>query len=103
MFASLVAIFPGFLDGQFLNNADLPANVSRVKYETISLVAIGVTMIAGFIFYWLGAPTRAAIGGHPTRGERGHGGSPRRRANSGTRVVDTPPRPTRPGRRYAVT
>ena len=71
VFASIVAIFPGFLDGQFfhngsfysgafLNNADLPSNVSRLKYETISLVAIGVTMVAGVIFYYLGAPTRAA-------------------------------------------
>ena len=71
VFASLVAIFPGFLDGQFLNNADLPTNVSRVKYETISLVAIGVTMIAGFIFYWLGAPTRAASVDVPLEGNEG--------------------------------
>jgi len=71
VFASLVAIFPGFLDGQFLNNADLPANVSRLKYETISLVAIGVTMIAGFIFYWLGAPTRAAAVDVPLEGNEG--------------------------------
>jgi len=62
------AIFPGFLDGQLLNNADLPTNVSRLKYETISLVAIGVTMIAGFIFYWLGAPTRAASADVPLEG-----------------------------------
>jgi amino acid transporter len=71
VFASIVAIFPGFLDGQFLNNADLPSNVSRVKYETISLVAIGVTMAAGFIFYWLGAPTRAAAVDVPLEGNEG--------------------------------
>jgi amino acid transporter len=60
VFASIVAIFPGFLDGQFLNNADLPSNVSRLKYESISLIAIGVTGVAGAIFYWLGSATRAA-------------------------------------------
>ena len=67
-------IFPGFLDGQFLNNADLPTNVSRVKYETISLVAIGVTMIAGLVFYWLGTPTRAASVVVPLEGNEGLGG-----------------------------
>ena len=55
VFASIVAIFPGFLDGQFLNNADLPTDVSRLKYELISLIAIGVTFLAGMVFYWAGA------------------------------------------------
>jgi len=68
VFASIVAIFPGFLDGQFLNNADLPANVSRMKYEMISLIAIGVTFLAGIVFYWLGAPTRAAMVDVPLEG-----------------------------------
>ena len=61
MFASLVAIFPGFLDGQLLNDADLPTNVSRLKYELISLIAIGVTFLAGPAFYWAGTPTRNAM------------------------------------------
>ena len=59
VFASIVAVFPGFLDGQLLNNADLPTNVSRLKYEAISLIAIGVTLVVGLLFYWAGAPTRA--------------------------------------------
>jgi glutamate:GABA antiporter len=71
VFASLVAIFPGFLDHQFLNNADLPENVSRMKYETISLVAIAVTFVAGIIFYWLGAPTRAKMVEVPLEGNEG--------------------------------
>ena len=42
VFASIVAIFPGFLDHQLLNNADLPTDVSRAKYTVIALVAIAV-------------------------------------------------------------
>ena len=70
LFASLVAIFPGFLDGQLLNNGDLPSwtdsnevehVVSRLKFETISLTAIGVTLIAGIVFYMLGKPTRERL------------------------------------------
>ena len=68
VFASLVAIFPGFLDGQFLNNADLPANVSRLKYELISLIAIGVTSLAGLAFYWAGTPTRNSMVTLPLEG-----------------------------------
>ena len=58
MFASLVAIFPGFLDGKLLNDAGLPEDVSRAKYTTIAAVAIGIAFLAGFIFYWLGGRTR---------------------------------------------
>jgi glutamate:GABA antiporter len=68
VFASIVAIFPGFLDGQFLNNADLPSNVSRVKYESISLIAIGVTFVAGIVFYWLGRHTREGMVTVPLEG-----------------------------------
>jgi amino acid transporter len=71
LFASIVAVFPGFLDHQFLNNADLPEGVSRTKYETISLVAIGVTIVAGFIFYALGAKTRAEMVEVPLEGNEG--------------------------------
>ena len=95
VFASIVAIFPGFLDGQFLNNADLPTNVSRLKYEPISLIAIGVTIIAGMIFYWVGAPTRAASVDIPLEGNEGLV-VPRQWANSGTRVAT--PLPGRGGR-----
>jgi amino acid transporter len=58
VFASLVAIFPGFLDGKLLNDAGLPEDVSRAKYTTIAAVAIGIAFLAGFIFYWLGGRTR---------------------------------------------
>jgi amino acid transporter len=67
-FASLVAVFPGFLDHQLLNNADLPDGVSRTKYETISLVAIGVTIVAGILFYMAGAKTRAEMVDVPLEG-----------------------------------
>ena len=42
--------------------------MSRLKYETISLVAIGVTIVAGVIFYWLGKPTRDAMVTVPIEG-----------------------------------
>jgi hypothetical protein len=45
--------------------------VSRMKYELISLIAIGVTFAAGVIFYWLGAPTRAASVDIPLEGNEG--------------------------------
>ena len=70
VFASLVAIFPGFADGQLLNNGDLPTwsddkgvehVISRLKFETISLTAIGVTLLAGVAFYMLGKPTRERL------------------------------------------
>ena len=68
VFASIVAIFPGFLDGQGLNNADLPTDVSRLKYELISLIAIGVTFLAGMAFYWAGSATRGAMVSVPLEG-----------------------------------
>ena len=37
-----MAIFPGFLDGELLNDAGLPEDVSRAKYTTIVGVAIGM-------------------------------------------------------------
>ena len=42
-----------------------------MKYETISLVAIGVTIAAGFIFYALGAKTRAEMVDVPLEGNEG--------------------------------
>lgn len=74
VFASIVAIFPGFLDGQFLNNADLPSDVSRLKYELISLIAIGVTFLAGMAFYWAGSTTRRAMVSVPLEGNEDLGG-----------------------------
>jgi hypothetical protein len=67
-FASLVAIFPGFADGQLLNDAGLPEDVSRAKYTTIAAVAIGIATLAGFVFYWLGASTRAKMVDVPLEG-----------------------------------
>jgi len=80
VFATLVALFPGFLDysphaifsgHHILNDGDLPANVSRLKYELISFIAIGVTMIAGVIFYWLGSETRSSMVTQPLEGNEG--------------------------------
>jgi amino acid transporter len=68
VFASIVAIFPGFLDHQFLNNADLPDTVSRTKYTTIALVAIAITIAAGFLFYWLGRDVRSRMIDVPLEG-----------------------------------
>ena len=57
-FASLVGIFPGLGDGELLNDADLPEGVSRLGYTAMTFGAIAVTLLVGFIFYRLGAPTR---------------------------------------------
>ena len=72
-FASLVAIFPGFPDGQLLNDDGLPEDVSRFKYTTIAGVAIGIAMLAGFIFYWLGSSTRAQMVAVPLEGNEAAG------------------------------
>jgi amino acid transporter len=57
-FASLVAIFPGLLDGELLNDADLPDGISRAGYTTMTLGAIAVTLAVGALMYYLGTPTR---------------------------------------------
>ena len=76
VFASLVAIFPGFLDGKLLNNADLPGDVSRFKYTMIAGVALGLALLAGIIFYWLGAKTREEMVDVPLEGNEGAAGQP---------------------------
>ena len=76
VFASLVAIFPGFLDGKLLNNADLPGDVSRFKYTMIAGVALGLALLAGIIFYWLGAKTREEMVDVPLAGNEGAAGQP---------------------------
>ena len=68
VFASVVAIFPGFLDGQLLNDAGLPEDVSRAKYTTIAAVAIGITFLAGLLFYKLGEPVRKKMVEVPLKG-----------------------------------
>jgi amino acid transporter len=77
VFASLVAIFPGFLNGTLLNDDGLPTwkdsagvdhVVSRLKYESISFGAIIITIIAGIIFYMLGAETRRSMVDVPLEG-----------------------------------
>ena len=74
LFASLVAIFPGFLDGQLLNDDGLPEDVSRFKYTAIAAVAIGIAMLAGIIFYWLGSSTRAQMVDVPLEGNEAQAG-----------------------------
>ena len=60
-FASLVGIFPGLGDGMLLNDADLPDGTTRLSYTEMTFGAIIVTLLVGFIFYRLGAPTRANL------------------------------------------
>ena len=42
--------------------------MSRLKYELISLIAIGVTFLAGLAFYWAGTATRNAMVSVPLEG-----------------------------------
>ena len=75
VFASIVAIFPGFLDGQLLNDAGLPEDVTRLKYTLIAAIALGITTIAGLIFYKLGEPTRRQMVDVPLKGNEDLAGS----------------------------
>jgi glutamate:GABA antiporter len=76
VFASLVGIFPGFLDGELMNNAALADyGLSRAGYTTIAVVAIGITTIAGLIFYKLGEPTRREMVDVPLKGNEDLAGS----------------------------
>ncbi|MGI9186610.1 MAG: APC family permease [Gaiellales bacterium] len=60
--ASISGIFPGFLvDGKILDDAQLPEAVTRSQYTTYAFIAIGVTIIVGFIFYWVGTPARRKL------------------------------------------
>ena len=74
VFASIVGSCRALGNGQFLNNADLPTDVSRLKYELISLIAIGVTFLAGMAFYWAGTTTRRAMVSVPLEGNEDLGG-----------------------------
>ncbi len=57
--ATLSGIFPGFLaEGAFLNDSWLPENVSRGQYTLYAGLAVGITIIVGLVFYWLGTSTR---------------------------------------------
>ena len=85
VFASVVAILPGFLDGQFLNDADLPTDVSRMKYELISLDR-NRSDVRGRHGVLLGRYADPAGHGRcAPRGQRRHGGWPR--SGSG-RLID---------------
>ncbi len=75
VFASIVAIFPGFLDGELLNDAGLPEDVTRLKYTLIAGIAIGITTIAGLVFYKLGEPTRRQMVEVPLKGNEDLAGS----------------------------
>jgi amino acid transporter len=59
VFASIVGLFPGFLDGQLLNDSALPEGFSRGGFEAVVFIPIIVTIGIGLAFYVLGAPTRA--------------------------------------------
>ncbi len=58
VFASIVGLFPGFADGELLNDSALADGVSRALYTSIAFVAIAITIAVGFLFYHLGRPTR---------------------------------------------
>ena len=62
-FASLVGLFPGLGDHQFLNNADLQDSygLSRAGYTSIAFGAIIATFLVGVLFYWAGAKTRTQM------------------------------------------
>ena len=60
--ASISGIFPGFLaEGEFLSDSWLPEGVTRSQYTTYALVAIGITIAVGIIFYIVGSKTRAEL------------------------------------------
>ena len=63
VFATIVGLFPGLGDGQFLNNQDLSDSygMSRAGYTSLAFGAIAVTFLVGCVFYWAGAKTRAEI------------------------------------------
>ena len=69
MFASLVAIFPGFARRSAAEQRRPAGRSLALKYTTIAAVAIGVAMLAGIIFYWLGGSTRAKMVEIPLEGD----------------------------------
>ena len=63
VFASIVGLFPGIGNGQFLNDQDLSDayGLSRAGYTSIAFGAIAVTFAVGVWFYIAGAKTRAQM------------------------------------------
>jgi amino acid transporter len=63
VFATIVGLFPGLGDGEFLNNQDLSDSygMSRAGYTSLAFGAIIVTFIVGCLFYVAGAKTRAEL------------------------------------------
>ena len=72
-FATLVGIFPGFLnnitDGQILDDTALEDfGLARGEYTLLAFVAIAITLVVGLIFYKLGESTRNEMtGSDPVR------------------------------------
>jgi glutamate:GABA antiporter len=58
VFASIVGLFPGFLDGKLLNDSALPDGFSRAGFEAVVFIPIIVTIGIGLAFYVLGTQTR---------------------------------------------
>ena len=61
-FASLTGMFPGlFSNGMILDDSALPDGVTRAQYTSYVFIAIGVTLLVGVIFYYLGRETRSEL------------------------------------------
>jgi amino acid transporter len=58
-FASIVGLFPGFLDHKLLNDSGLPDGFSRSGFELTVFIPVVIVLVVGALFYVLGAPTRA--------------------------------------------
>ena len=58
-FASIVGLFPGFLDHKLLNDSGLPDGFTRGGFELTVFVPVVIVLVVGVLFYILGAPTRA--------------------------------------------
>lgn len=61
-FASLTGMFPGlFSNGKILDDSALPDGVTRGQYTSYVFIAIGVTLLVGVVFYYLGGATRKEL------------------------------------------
>jgi glutamate:GABA antiporter len=58
--AAVFSLLPGlFSDGKFLDDAALPDGFTRIEYQLIIIVPLILAIVTGFVFYAMGARTRA--------------------------------------------